>query len=111
SPEPDPKPKSEPVPFANQLPIGVSATRGRGRGVGRGKSVTTVINPHFRGRRGIPEKHIEGEPSKIKYPDIKVAKPWLRPLQPDPAAVEMSRKRKDEQLSDPNSLLWTYWKA
>ncbi|KAI9285307.1 hypothetical protein BC943DRAFT_43073 [Umbelopsis sp. AD052] len=108
----DIKAKGEPLPFAHQLPIGVTAARGRGRDNPRGRGGGTVFNPNFRGKRGGSDKHqAETEPAVRQYPDVRVAKPWLKVRRPDGRQVELSQKRKDEQLGDSTSLLWTYWKA
>jgi hypothetical protein len=109
-PDADVKLKSEPIPFANQLPLGITAARGRGRGGGPRGKPGPAINPMFRGRRG-HDAPTEDPAIKPRYPDIKVAKPWLEPINPDPNAAELNRKRKDEQLGAHNSLLWTYWRS
>lgn len=104
--------KAEPVAFSHQLPVGVLSQRGRGRGGTRGKSGAarnvgnTAVNPLF-----YPDKYAEQEKAKIAYPDIRVARPWLEVSKPNPSAVELSRKRTDEQLGHPTSLLRAYWKA
>jgi hypothetical protein len=112
----DVKPKTESIPFAHQLPIGVTAPRGRGRGgahgkPGRGKPGSTAINPNFRGIHGGTDRYPELEQAVAQYPDVRVAIPYLKVSHPDASVVEMNRKRRDEQLGDPSSLLWTYWKT
>ncbi|KAH8550386.1 hypothetical protein BGW37DRAFT_83223 [Umbelopsis sp. PMI_123] len=108
----DLKPKSEPLPFAHQLPIGVTVGRGRGRDNPRGRGGGTAINPNFRGKRGGNDKHqYDIESTAPHYPDIRVAKPWLKVKQPVGKHVHLSQKRKEEQLGDPASLLRTYWNA
>ncbi|KAI8577085.1 hypothetical protein K450DRAFT_253586 [Umbelopsis ramanniana AG] len=108
----DIKTKGEPLPFAHQLPIGVTASRGRGRDSPRGRGGGTAFNPNFRGKRGGNDKYqVEAESAIPQYPDVRVAKPWLKVRRPDGRQAELSQKRKDEQLGDSTSLLWTYWKA
>lgn len=111
----DVKAKGEPLPFAHQLPISVTSARGRGRDSPRGRGGGgggTAFNPNFRGKRGGNDKYQhEPEPAVQQYPDVRVAKPWLKVRRPDGRQASLSQKRKDEHLGDPTSLLWTYWKA